>query len=58
MSVWLVTSFEKFVFASHLRKPKICNEARDFPKPITSQTLFTWLGQVLGHTPNLKQHFY
>ena len=35
----MVTSLEKFVFASHLRKPKICNKARDFPKPITSQTL-------------------
>ena len=30
---------EKFVFASHLSKPKIRNKACDFPKPITSQTL-------------------
>ena len=32
---------EKFVFASHLRKPKIRNKAHDFPKPITSQTLLS-----------------
>ena len=38
-SVWLVTSFVKFVFASNLSKPKIRNKAGDFPKPITSQTL-------------------
>ena len=37
----MVTSLEKFVFASHLRKPKIRNKAHDFPKPITSQTLLT-----------------
>ena len=37
----MVTSLEKFVFASHLRKPKIRNKARDFPKPITSQTLLS-----------------
>ena len=36
-----MTSCEKFVFVSHLRKPKIRNKARDFPKPITSQTLLT-----------------
>ena len=38
-SGFVVTSLEKFVFASHLRKPKIRNKAHDFPKPITSQTL-------------------
>ena len=38
-SGFVVTSLEKFVFASHLRKPKIRNKACDFPKPITSQTL-------------------
>ena len=37
----MVTSLEKFVFASHLRKPKIRNKAHDFPKPITSQTLLS-----------------
>ena len=35
----MVTSLEKFVFASHLRKPKIRNKAHDFPKPINSKTL-------------------
>ena len=35
----MVTSLENFVFASHLRKPKIRKKACDFSKPITSQTL-------------------
>ena len=38
-SGFVVTSLEKFVFVSHLGKPKIRNKARNFPKPITSQTL-------------------
>ena len=38
----MVTSLEKLLFASHLRKPKIRNKAHDFPKPITSQTLHTY----------------
>ena len=38
----MVTSLEKFVFASHLHKPKIRNKARYFPKPITSQTLLNY----------------
>ena len=41
-SGFVVTSLEKFVFASHLRKPKIRNKARDFPKPITSKMLLTY----------------
>ena len=36
-----MTGFEKFVFESHLRKPKIRNQVLDLPKPIISQTLFT-----------------
>ena len=48
----MVTSLEKFVFASHLRKPKIRNKARDFPKPITSQTLLKHVG-VLGRGSSL-----
>ena len=40
-SGFVVTSLEKFVFASHLCKPKLRNKARDFPKPITSQTLLS-----------------
>ena len=39
-SGFVVTSLEKFVFVSHLRKPKIRNKTSDFLKPITSQTLF------------------
>ena len=42
----------KFVFASHLRKPKTPNKARDFPKPITSQTLLKHVG-VLGRGSSL-----
>ena len=42
-SGFVVTTLEKFVFASHLRKPKIHNKAHDFPKPITSQTLLIHL---------------
>ena len=41
-SGYVVTSLEKFVFASHQRKPKIRNKACDFPKPITSQTLLSF----------------
>ena len=62
-SGFVVTSLEKFVFASHLRKPKIRNKACDFPKPITSQTLLTplcrglrgleriWIQRPLGCLP-------
>ena len=45
----MVTSLEKFVFASHLRKPKIRNKALDLPKPITSQTLLISHGQNSSH---------
>ena len=38
----MVTSSEKFVFASHICKQKIRNKARDFPKPITSKTLLIY----------------
>ena len=38
--LWMMTGFEKFVVASHLRKPKISNKVTDLPKPIISQTLF------------------
>ena len=36
------------MFASHLCKPKIRNKACDFPKPITSETLFSNWGFIHG----------
>ena len=51
-SGFVVTSLEKFVFASHLRKPKVRKKSRDFPKPITSQTLLTDWAEVISKSSN------